>query len=565
MTIRRRLIPLIALLSIVVSGLVAQERRPEPRIFLDDDPIAREPDTRDASDVREWEIDLATDLVINTFSRPGDPRLGTRALNVNTIDEVPDSSWFTNRVYARPLGLQELRRGPNTIDGPAPGAWTVIRPKSAGFAPGFTIRDSKGEVWFITFDPIGSPRAATGAIAVASRLFWALGYHQVESYLATLDPDSLSIADTAMTPRQYGHQRKLTMKDVQRVLDRAAGNADGTYRVLAGRALPGRTIGGFRYHGTRPDDPNDVIPHEHRRELRALKVFGAWTNLVDLKAGNTLDVVIEDNGHGVIRHYLQDVGSTFGTGAQGPRDWDEGYEYLYEGDALLKRLVSFGFYLRPWQTIAYADAPEIGRFEGDSFDPEQWRSRVPVAAVAHAREDDTFWAALRVAAFTDEMIRDVVRVAEFSEPLSTATLADVLIKRRDKIARTYLTKLTPLTTFALDDSGTLTFENAAVRAGVAAAPAGGYRGEWHVFDNVTGGVRSIGGSAGTGTRLPPPAGFTAQSADFVRIDVSIAHGPAALQAGAGETVPVKVFMRRAASGWQLVGIDRMPTAASPFQ
>ncbi len=48
--------------------------------------------------------------------------------------------------------------------------------------------------------------------------------------------------------------------------------------------------------GTRSDDPNDLVPHEHRRELRALRVFGAWTNLVDWKAGNTLDTLVEENG-----------------------------------------------------------------------------------------------------------------------------------------------------------------------------------------------------------------------------------------------------------------------------
>ena len=66
------------------------------------------------------------------------------------------------------------------------------------------------------------------------------------------------------------------------------------------------------------------MPHEHRRELRALKVFGAWTNLVDMKAGNTLDVLVPSGQRSLIRHYLQDVGSTFGTGANGPREYDEG-------------------------------------------------------------------------------------------------------------------------------------------------------------------------------------------------------------------------------------------------
>ena len=84
--------------------------------------------------------------------------------------------------------------------------------------------------------------------------------------------------------------------DLDDVFRRSHRSADGTYRAVAARGLPGRTLGGFRYHGTRPDDPNDIVPHEHRRELRALKVFGAWTNLVDMKAGNTLDTSITENG-----------------------------------------------------------------------------------------------------------------------------------------------------------------------------------------------------------------------------------------------------------------------------
>ena len=116
------------------------------------------------------------------------------------------------------------------------------------------------------------------------------------------------------------------------MLERAARNADGTYRAAAAGCCRARSSAAFRYEGTRPDDPNDIVPHEHRRELRALRVFGAWTNLTDLKAGNTLDTLVTENGRGVVKHYLQDVGSTFGMGANGPHDWDEGWEYLYEGD-----------------------------------------------------------------------------------------------------------------------------------------------------------------------------------------------------------------------------------------
>ena len=118
--------------------------------------------------------------------------------------------------------------------------------------------------------------------------------------------------------------------------------------------LPGKVLGGFKYQGTRPDDPNDVVPHEHRRELRALRVFGAWTNLTDMKAGNTVDTIVPEGGRGVIRHSLQDVGSTFGVGANGPHDWNEGWEHVYDGPPSHKRFLTFGFGFSPWQTADYS-------------------------------------------------------------------------------------------------------------------------------------------------------------------------------------------------------------------
>jgi hypothetical protein len=380
-----------------------------------------------------------------------------------------------------------------------------------------------------------------------------LGYYQSESYLSTVRPQDLVVAETAMIRPLSGRSRRMTMDDVQAVLERAHENEDGSYRVLAARALPGRTLGGFRYYGTRPDDPNDIVPHEHRRELRALKVFGAWTNLVDMKAGNTLDTLVTENGRGIVRHYLQDVGSTFGTGALGPREWDEGHEYLYEGGPLWKRLITGGFYLRPWQTVPYQEQPEIGRFEGDAFEPEKWRSRVPAAAVLRARDDDTFWAALRVKAFSDDMIRSVVKAAQYSDPAAERLLADVLIKRRDKIAQVYLSKVTPLVRFALDSSGVLTFENVAVKAGGAAAPAG-YRGVWASFDNATGEARPLGTpTEGASERLQAPQGLSIADGGFLKVSVTASNAPET-----ADRPPVDVYFKREGGNWKLVGVERLP-------
>jgi hypothetical protein len=536
----------------MVVGLRAQQK---PK-FFPDDPIAREPETQDASKVQEWEIGLGSDLVFNLFAKPGDVTPDVRAQNINTVDEVPDSSWFTNRIYTRAVSLDEITRGPNTIDGPARGKWTIIRPKSAGAAPGFTARDEKGEVWFVSFDGHGHPVASTAAIMVATRLFWALGYNQVESYLTSIRPEDLTIADTAMV-LAHGKRRRMKQSDVNEVFAHSARNADGSYRAVAGRAVPGRVLGGFKYFGTRPDDPNDVVPHEHRRELRALQVFGAWANLVDIKAGNTLDTLITENGRGVVRHYLQDVGSTFGTGAIGPHQPDEGHEYIYEGGPTVKRLFSLGFYIRSWQTVDYENHPEVGRFEGDEFEPEDWRARVPAAALQRARPDDTFWAALRVAAFSDDQIRAAVKTGAYTDPAAEKILSDTLIKRRDKIGRVYFQKINPLVRFVLDGSGALTFENAAVKAGFGDPPKGGYQAAWAQFDNATGEARSVGApTTAAGERLQAPSSLPSSEGAFVKVSVSAIDSPHKAWA-----VPVDVYFRRTAGAWKLVGLERLPDAA----
>src|SRR5678815_2533581 len=96
------------------------------RKFFDDDPITREPETQDASKAQGRDIDLVFDLAMNLFTRPGDSAADVRALNINTIDEVPDSSWFTNRILARSVSIEEAVRGPLSGSGPAPGTWTII-------------------------------------------------------------------------------------------------------------------------------------------------------------------------------------------------------------------------------------------------------------------------------------------------------------------------------------------------------------------------------------------------------------------------------------------------------
>ena len=98
----------------------------------------------------------------------------------------------------------------------------MIRAKSEGAAPGFTIRDSAGVMWFIAFDPKSNPEGATGAAVVASKIFWTLGYYQAEYYIAELRPEQLTVDPNATFTPVSGKERRMTLKDIQPVLKRGA-------------------------------------------------------------------------------------------------------------------------------------------------------------------------------------------------------------------------------------------------------------------------------------------------------------------------------------------------------
>jgi hypothetical protein len=96
-----------------------------------------------------------------------------------------------------------------------------------------------------------------------------------------------------------------------------------------------------------------------------------------------------------------------------------------------------------WLTIQYPDIPSVGRFEGDRFEAARWKATFPNRAMLNAQPDDTFWAARRVMAFSNDAIRAGVASADYSDARATEAIADVLIKRRDKIGREWLAETRP--------------------------------------------------------------------------------------------------------------------------
>jgi hypothetical protein len=538
-----RLAALLAALSAV--ALDAQQPR-----FYPDDPIWREPITQDVKHAARYEPDLAYQTLENLFWRPGDKVLGQRAKNINTVDEVPDGPYFVNRAGRMPLTPAIVARAANTGTGPAPGKWTVVSAKSDGVTPGFTIRDAANQLWFIKFDPPGWRGMATGSEVVAAKLFWAAGYHTAEYHIGRLVPSNLAIGkDTRITP-QGEAARPMNQGDIRWLLSRADVDRDGSYRVILSKAAPGRPVGRIRFHGTRADDPNDIVPHEHRRELRGYFVFAAWLNHVDAKGINSLSTLVTENGRTFIRNYLLDFGSALGSAAVGPREGWEGYEALVEEPAAIgKRVLSFGFHIPVWRTQQYFESPSIGRLPRDhsTWNPETWWPHITNAAFRHVRPDDTFWAATKLLAITDDMIRAAVAEADFGDEASEAFLAKAIADRRLRILQTFLPKVNPIVDPSLE-GGRLWFRNAAVDAAVAdRAPA--YRALWYTFDNQTDTAKLVATTEETQSPMVMPP---MPDSEFIKVDLAAVGGPAAWAR------PVSAYFRRNSGGWALIGFERLP-------
>jgi hypothetical protein len=530
---------------LTIAGSAAAPR------FFPDDPIQADDDMAlDAGEAAAIEGSNGYDFVEHTFLKAGDRR-DVRAVNINTMDEVPDSSWFTNRIGVRDMPLDEIVRGPNAADTIDVAGWPVVQEKSSGITPGYRIRDPEGRLYQVKFDPPSNPEMASGAEVIGAAIYHALGYNVVQGYVVEIDPAAIVIDPQATTVDMSGRRRRMEREDIDRLLSRAARLPNGRYRATLSRFADGRPLGYFKYYGTRGDDPNDIHPHEHRRELRANRVFSAWLNHDDSRGLNSLDMLETNGARRFIRHYMFDFGSIMGSGsvfAQVPR---AGNEYILEWAPALKTLATLGLYVRPWVHVDYPEvAPSVGRFESEFFDPLKWRPEYPNPAFDNMRADDAFWGARLVARFNDVTIRGIVAKARYSDPAAAEYIARTLITRRDKVLRTWLTAVNPIVAPALAPDGTLTFRNAAVDAGVATPPSA-YVLAWSAFDNAS--AAAVGTPQETrvdGPRAAAPQNLL-RDPEFVSAVVRTVHSD-----HPSWNAPVTVIFRRTAEGWRAVGLER---------
>ena len=158
-------------------------------------------------------------------------------------------------------------------------------------------------------------------------------------------------------------------------------------------------------------------------------------------------------------------------------------------------------------------------------------------------------------AFTDDMIRAAVHTGEFSDPEAEKYLADVLIKRRDKIAQSLLTAVNPIVDPRARREWPADVRERGSRRQCRAG-ASAYRASWAQFDNTTGQSRPIAETQSETTTIQAPDGLPAAPGSFIEVSIS-----AESQQHPAWRQPIRTHFRRDATGWKLVGLERMPAAA----
>ena len=478
----------IFLLCAAAAGCAAASSMPQAR--FSNAPVAWVVDDRrdvgKPPETREFLPDLY--VYDGTFQRPITRALelprARRALGVNALDEVPDSTWFTNRIGTHELTPDEIKLGTVTDNPELHKPWMIRSTKIGGTTLGFIIKDARGVKYMLKFDgATDPPELETGTHVAVNRLLWACGYNVPEDHIVYLSEQDLVLApDAAVKDRDGSSLRPLRRAELERDLAAVRHGPDGRIRALASRWIDGTTLGGHPGEGVRDDDPNDRIPHELRRDLRGQYAIYAWLDAVDVTEGQYVDSWVSDPGdpkHHYVKHYAIDFGKSLGAMGAIGRDWWRSHAYRIDFAEILRSLATMGTGPRPWQD---REAPPLrgvaSLLEADTFDPGAWHPDSPgYAPFLTSDRFDKFWGAKIVARFTRAQIHAAIEAARFSDPRAVDYITDTLVARQRATEAYWFARVNPLDRFAVvttDSGDQLCFDDLAIGAGLAPAQATQY-------------------------------------------------------------------------------------------
>jgi len=483
------------------------------------------------------------------------------SVNVNAFDEVADSAWFTNRMGKVPYSTEEVERGfcdKELAADAADGAWPIDQGKPNGANPGFRVNVPGTGKFMLKADPQGEGERATGATSIASRIYYALGWWAPCDSVTYFHPRVLKLKPGLRVTDNTGVARDFDERALTKILEGAPHRGE-LVRMVASKWLPGRTLGPFTYSGMRRDDPNDVIPHEDRRELRGAKAVAAWLNHYDSREQNSMDTWMSldaknpDSAPGYIRHWYIDLGDCFGS------QWSDdgisrrlGHTHTVDTEHISEDFITLGAVTRPWERVHRHKT--FNYFSASDFDPDEFRGVYPNPAFRRAVEHDLAWAARKIARFRDEHVAAAVRVGKYTDPDDGEWLIKALVSRRDILLRRYFRSLSPIGELRVAD-GKLCGVDLARYAGVFDAKTFVYRASLRRGASLTPGG-TVGVEAGPDGAVCVPLSHRSgddgpaegDASRYMVVDLANGQAPGVLRAHLYDRGPKRGFL--------LVGVER---------
>lgn len=411
---------------------------------------------------REYVSPFLWDHIDNTLfarlSRAFSVQVSGEAVNVNSLDEVPDSAWFTNRRHTGAVN----RGAPGACspddllpahDRVRDGGWTIDRGKENGATRGFRVEVPGKGRYLLKADEPDRPERASAAAVIGAALYHALGFNTTCEQIVVIRPSQLALTPGLEFSDNDGVRHPFDERTLREVLASGTRLPGGLVRMQASRWLDGHVIGPFRYVGTRADDPNDVIDHADRRELRGNRVLSAWIDHWDAREQNSMDVWIASDptdarsSPGYVLHYMLDTSDTLGGGVSRYSGLTSrlGYSYGLDFADIVRSLVTFGAEERPWDRASPVPGREkFGFFRARDFEPDDWKPMYPNPAFLRMTERDAAWMARLIARFSPDDIHRFAALGQWSDPGDADYLTGILVERRRRILVRYLGKLSPL-------------------------------------------------------------------------------------------------------------------------
>lgn len=280
-----------------------------------------------------------------------------------------------------PAALNLIGGAGGAANAPDPlGTFTFVKEDAGATSPKFDAVDARGVVWKIKLGEEAQPEVA------ATRLLWVAGYFTDQDYylaeLTVAELPALHRGGKLVSPGGVIHGARLERK------------------------LPGvKKVGTWKWLDN---------PFLGRRELNGLRIMMSLVNNWDLKTVN--NAIYEENGER--RYVVSDLGATFGnTGNTLTRSKSQPKAYATSTfiDRMTPEFIDFTMHNRPFFLWAVA--------------PPNYRARVQMEKITrHLPRTDAEWLGQRLAALSDEQVRDCFRAAGYS-PEDVEILAATMRKR----------------------------------------------------------------------------------------------------------------------------------------